>query len=98
VEDYGGDVESVPVSARTGEGIENLLGMILFVAEMGNYKANPNRAATGSVIEAKLDKARGPVATVLVDHGTLNVGDVIVAGGYAGRIKALFNDKGKRIR
>jgi len=98
VEDFGGDVVSVPVSARTGDGIENLLEMILFVAEMGDYKANPNRAATGSVIEAKLDKARGSVATVLVDNGTLNVGDVIVAGGYSGRIKALFNDKGKRIR
>jgi translation initiation factor IF-2 len=98
VEDYGGDVVTVPVSARSGEGIDNLLEMVLFVAEMGNYKANPNRSAVGSVIEAKLDKARGPVATVLVENGTLNVGDVIVVGGYSGRIKALFNDKGKRIR
>ncbi|HZT06607.1 MAG TPA: translation initiation factor IF-2 [Chloroflexota bacterium] len=98
VEDYGGDVVMVPVSARTGEGIETLLEMILFVAEMGNYRANPHRTATGSVIEAKLDKARGPVATVLVENGTLSVGDVIVVGGYSGRIKALFNDKGKRIR
>jgi translation initiation factor IF-2 len=65
---------------------------------MGNYKANPNRSATGAVIEAKLDKARGPVATVLVEKGTLKVGDVIVAGAASGRVKALFNDKGKRIR
>jgi len=98
VEDYGGDTVMVPVSARTGEGVETLLEMILFVAEMGSYKANPNRPAVGSVIEAKLDKARGPVASVLVENGTLNVGDVIVVGGYSGRIKALFNDKGKRIR
>ncbi len=98
VEDYGGDTVLVPVSARTGQGIDTLLEMILFVAEMGNYRANPHRPAAGTVIEAKLDKARGPVATVLVEKGTLNVGDVIVAGAASGRVKALFNDKGKRIR
>ncbi|MPZ13948.1 MAG: translation initiation factor IF-2 [Chloroflexi bacterium] len=98
VEDYGGDIVSVPVSARTGEGLETLLEMILFVAEMGNYRANPHRAAAGTVIEAKLDKARGPVATVLVENGMLNVGEVIVAGSHFGRTKALFNDKGKRVR
>jgi translation initiation factor IF-2 len=98
VEDYGGDVVLVPVSARNGQGIDTLLEMILFVAEMGDFRANPNRAATGAVIEAKLDKARGPVATVLVEKGTLHVGDVIVAGAASGRVKALFNDKGKRIR
>jgi len=98
VEDYGGDAVLVPVSARSGQGIDTLLEMILFVSEMGNYKANPNRAAVGAVIEAKLDKARGPVATVLVEKGTLRVGDVIVAGAASGRVKALFNDKGKRIR
>ncbi|MBM2809405.1 MAG: infB [Chloroflexi bacterium] len=98
VEDYGGDVVTVPVSARTGEGIDTLLEMVLFVAEMGNYKANPHRSGVGTVIEAKLDKARGPVATILVEKGTVHVGDVAIAGSYAGRIKALFNDKGKRIR
>jgi translation initiation factor IF-2 len=98
VEEYGGDVVFVPVSARTGEGIDTLLEMILVVAELGNYRAAPAIPANGSVIEAKLDKARGPVATVLVENGTLSVGSVIVVGGYSGRIKALFNDKGKRIR
>jgi translation initiation factor IF-2 len=98
VEDYGGEVVCVPVSARTGEGLETLLEMILFVAEMGNYRANPNRSASGTVIEAKLDKARGPVATVLVENGTLKVGDVIVVGAFSGRVKALFNDKGRRMK
>lgn len=98
VEEYGGDIVLVPVSARTGEGVEILLEMVLFVAEMGNYRANPNRSAVGTVIEAKLDKARGPVATALVESGTLKVSDVIVAGTSAGRIKALFNDKGRRVR
>jgi len=98
VEDYGGDVVTVPTSARSGEGVDTLLEMILTVAEMGNYRANPHRHAVGTVIEAKLDRARGPVATVLVANGTLKVGDVVVAGSSAGRIKALFNDKAKRIR
>jgi translation initiation factor IF-2 len=98
VEDYGGETVMVPVSARTGDGLDTLLEMVLFVAEMGNYRANPHRPATGAVIEAKLDKARGPVATVLVEKGTLHVGDVILAGAASGRVKALFNDKGKRIR
>jgi len=97
-EEYGGDTVVVPVSARTGEGVETLLEMILFVSEMGNYRANPKRPGLGTVIEAKLDKARGPVSTVLVENGTLNVGDVMVAGGFSGRIRALFNDRGKRIR
>jgi translation initiation factor IF-2 len=97
-EEYGGETVVVPVSARTGEGLDHLLEMILFLAEMGEFKANPNRPALGVVIEAKLDKARGPVCTVLVENGTLNVGDVVVVGGYSGRIKALFNDKGKRIK
>ena len=97
VEEFGGDTVCVPVSARTGEGVETLLDMILVVAEIANPRANPNRAATGVVIEAKLDKARGPVATVLVQNGTLRVGDVVAAGVASGRIKALFNDKGKRI-
>jgi translation initiation factor IF-2 len=98
VEEYGGDVVTIPTSARTGEGVDTLLEMILTVAEMGNYRANPHRPAVGTVIEAKLDRARGPVATVLVENGTLHVGDVIAVGGYSGRIKALFNDKAKRIR
>ena len=98
VEDYGGDVVTVPTSARTGEGIDTLLEMILTVAEMGNYRANPHRPAVGTVIEAKLDRARGPVATVLVENGTLRVGDVVVTGNVSGRIRALFNDKTKRIR
>jgi len=98
VEDYGGEVVTVPTSARTGEGVDTLLEMILTIAEMANYRANPHRSAVGSVIEAKLDRARGPVATVLVENGTLKVGDVLVVGSAAGRIRALFNDKGKRIR
>ncbi|MBI4214077.1 MAG: translation initiation factor IF-2 [Chloroflexi bacterium] len=97
IEEFGGDTVCVPVSARTGEGLDTLLDMILVVAEMGNPRANPNRAATGAVIEARLDKARGPVATVLVQNGTLHVGDVVAAGVASGRIKALFNDKGRRI-
>jgi translation initiation factor IF-2 len=98
VEDFGGDVVLVPVSARTGEGLDTLLEMVLVVAEIGSYQANIRVPANGTVIEAKLDKARGPVATVLVENGMLNVGDVIVVGGLAGRIKALFNDRGKRVR
>jgi translation initiation factor IF-2 len=96
--EFGGDDEVVPVSARTGEGIDNLLETILLVAEIGNYRANPHRPAIGTVIEAKLDRARGPIATVLVENGTLSIGDVIAVGAYSGRIKALFNDKGKRMR
>ncbi len=98
VEEYGGDVVSVPLSARNGEGIDALLEMLLVISEMGNHRANPTRSASGVVIEAKLDKARGPVATVLVQNGTLHAGDVIAAGGAAGRIKALSNDRGKRLR
>jgi translation initiation factor IF-2 len=97
-EEYGGDTIVVPVSARQKEGIDTLLEMILLVAEIAELKANPDRAATGVVIEAKLDKARGPVATVLVKSGTLKVGNAVVAGQYYGKIKALFDDKGKRLR
>src|SRR5262249_8407998 len=98
VESYGGDVPSVNVSARTREGIEDLLDVVLLVAEILELKANPTRSASGVVIEAKLDRARGPVATVLVQNGTLDVGDVVVVGGIYGKVKALFNDRGKRIR
>jgi translation initiation factor IF-2 len=98
VESYGGEVPSVPVSAKTQEGIPDLLDVVLLVADILDLKANPDRPATGVVIEAKLDRARGPVATVLVQNGTLEVGDVVVAGGAMGKVKALFNDRGKRMR
>ncbi|MGE5618157.1 MAG: translation initiation factor IF-2 [Sphingomonadaceae bacterium] len=97
-EEYGGQTVVVPVSARRKEGIDILLEMILLVAEMQELKANPSRPAAGVVIESKLDKARGPVATVLVKAGTLKVGDVLVAGGNFGKVKALFDDKGRRLR
>jgi translation initiation factor IF-2 len=97
-EEYGGDAIEVPVSARRKEGIDRLLEMILLVAEMGEFKANPNRPGSGVVIEAKLDRARGPVATVLVKSGTLKVGDVLVAGGSYGKVKALFDETGRRMR
>lgn len=97
-EEYGGDVVMVPVSARRKEGIDHLLEMLLLVSEMAELKANPNRPASGVVIEAKLDKARGPVATVLVKTGTLKPGDALVAGGNYGKVKALFDDRGKRLR
>src|SRR5262249_45679790 len=98
VEAYGGDVPSVGVSARTREGIEELLDVVLLVADILELKANPDRPASGLVIEAKLDRMRGPVATVLVQNGTLAIGDVVVAGSVVGKVKALFNDRGKRIR
>src|SRR5579884_1978626 len=98
VESYGGDVPAVRVSARTREGIEDLLDVVLLVADIQELKANPDRPAAGVVIEAKLDRARGAVATVLVQNGTLAVGDTVVAGGAWGKVKALFNDRGKRIR
>ncbi|WP_110943166.1 translation initiation factor IF-2 [Inediibacterium massiliense] len=98
IEEWGGDVISVPVSAKTGEGIENVLEMILLVAEMLELKANPKKLALGTVIEAKLDKSRGPVATILVQNGTLKVGDSLVAGASYGRIRAMINDKGKNIK
>ncbi|MHB8990884.1 MAG: translation initiation factor IF-2 [Chloroflexota bacterium] len=97
-EEYGGQTIVVPVSARRKEGIDTLLEMLLLVAEMQEFKANPTRDAAGVVIEAKLDKARGPVATVLVKAGTLKVGDVLVAGSNYGKVKALFDDKGRRLR
>ncbi|HBM75808.1 MAG TPA: translation initiation factor IF-2 [Clostridiaceae bacterium] len=97
-EDWGGDTICVLVSAKTGEGIDNLLEMILLVAEMSELKANPNRLANGVVIESKLDKGRGPVATVLIKNGTLKVGDHIVAGVTYGKVRAMFDDKGKSVR
>ena len=98
VEDWGGDVISVPVSAKTGEGIVNLLEMILLQAEMLELRANPNRLAMGSVIEARLDKAKGPVATLLVTNGTLQTGQSVVAGTCAGRIRLMTDFKGKTIK
>jgi len=97
-ENWGGDTIIVPVSAHTGEGVDNLLEMILLVAEVQNFRANPNRKARGIIIEARLDKGRGPVATVLVKNGTLNVGDTIVAGTAYGRVRAMTNDKGERVK
>ena len=97
-EEWGGDTISVPVSARNKEGIDELLEMILLVAEMQELKANPNRKAVGTVIEAQLDKGRGPVPTVLVQKGTLRVGDMVVCGSASGRIRAMFDDKGKNVK
>jgi len=98
VEDWGGDVIAVPVSARQKTGIDTLLEMIILVSEMEELRANPNKRAVGTVIEAKLDKGRGPVATVLVEGGTLNVGDPIVAGLASGKVRAMINSKGKRVK
>ena len=97
VEDWGGDVISVPVSAKTGDGIRNLLEMILLQAEVLELKANPDRLALGTVIEARLDKAKGPVATLLVTNGTLKAGQSVVAGTCAGRIRLMTNHKGETI-
>lgn len=93
-EDWGGDTIVCKISAKNREGLDNLLEMILLVAEMGDLKANPNRRASGAVIEAKLDRGRGPVATVLVQTGTLNIGDVIIAGTSVGRVRAMTDDVG----
>jgi len=97
-EDWGGDVITMPVSAKTGEGIDELLEMVLMVAEVEELKANPNRMAIGTIIEAQLDKGRGPVATILVQKGTLNSGDIVISGTSTGRIRAMFDDKGKKIK
>ena len=97
-EDWGGSTIFVPVSAHTGEGIDTLLEMILLSAEVLELKANPNRAARGLVIEAQLDKGKGPVATILVQKGTLHVGDFIAAGACNGKVRAMMDDKGRRIK
>ncbi|MGI6698027.1 MAG: translation initiation factor IF-2 [Clostridia bacterium] len=97
LEEWGGDTIGVEVSAHTGEGIDELLEMVLLVADMQELKANPDRNAVGTVIEAKLDKGRGPVATVLVQKGTLRVGDSIVVGATYGKVRAMTDDNGKRI-
>ena len=97
-EEWGGDIICVPVSAMTGMGIDELLENILLVAEVKELKANPNRLGKGTVIEAKLDKGRGPVATILVQNGTLNSGDIIIAGTAVGRVRTMRNDKGEEIK
>ncbi|HEY5521175.1 MAG TPA: translation initiation factor IF-2 [Candidatus Limnocylindrales bacterium] len=97
IEEYGGDVPLVPVSARTGAGLDDLLDTILIVADVQELKANPKRKAVGTVVEAEMDKGRGPVATVLVQTGTLNLGDIVVAGDTYGRVRALQNSLGERI-
>ena len=96
-EAWGGDTICVPVSAITGEGIDQLLEMISLVAEVADLKANPNRRAKGVVVEARLDKGRGPIATLLVQNGTLHAGDVIIAGSSVGRVRVMNNDKGQPI-
>lgn len=97
-EDWGGSTVFVPVSAKSGEGIEQLLEMILLTAEVLELKANPNRRARGLVIEAELDKGRGPVATILVQKGTLKVGDFVSAGAASGKVRAMVDDKGRRVK
>lgn len=97
-EDWGGDTITVPVSAKQRIGIDDILEMILLVAEVQELKANPNRNAVGTIVEAQLDKGRGPVATVLVQKGTINVGDMVVSGTASGRIRAMFDDKGKKVK
>ena len=96
-DDWGGDITMVPVSAIRGENLDTLLEMILTVAEMEDLSANPNRSAKGTVIEAHLDKARGPVATLLVQNGTLRVGDIVVAGSALGKVRAMIDDRGDRV-
>ena len=98
VEEWGGDVICVPVSAKTGEGIDDLLEMVNLSAEVLELKANPDRLAQGTVIEAKLDKGRGPVATMLVQKGTLKQGDIIIAGTSVGRVRVMRNDRGRTVK
>lgn len=97
-EEWGGDVICVPVSAKTGQGIDDLLENVILTADVLELKANPNRLAKGSIIEARLDKGRGPVATVLVQNGTLRLGDVIIAGTAVGRVRTMTDDKGRAVK
>ena len=97
-EEWGGDTIVCPISAKTGMGIDELLEMVIVTAEVAELKANPNRAAKGTVIEARLDKARGPVATLLVQNGTLKQGDVVIAGTAVGRVRVMTNDKGRTVK
>jgi translation initiation factor IF-2 len=98
IEEYGGDVPLVEVSAKSGQGLDELIEMVLLVSDLQEFKANPDRSAIGTIVEAELDKARGAVATALIQTGTLNVGDIIVVGETFGRVRALENDRGKRVK
>jgi len=97
-EEWGGDTIIVPISAKTGMGLDDLLEMVLLTAEVQELKANPNRRAKGTVIEARLDKTRGPVATLLVQNGTLKQGDIVIAGTSVGRVRVMTNDKGRTVK
>ena len=97
-EEWGGDTIICPISAKTGMGLDNLLEMVLLTAEVQELKANPDRRAKGTVIEARLDKTRGPIATMLVQNGTLNQGDIIIAGTAVGRVRVMTNDKGRTVK
>ena len=97
-EEWGGDTIIVPISAKTGKGLDELLEMVLLTAEVQELKANPNRRAKGTVIEARLDKTRGPVATLLVQNGTLKQGDIVIAGTAVGRVRVMTNDKGRTVK
>ena len=97
-EEWGGDTIIVPISAKTGQGLDDLLEMVILTAEVQELKANPNRRAKGTVIEARLDKNRGPIATLLVQNGTLNQGDIVIAGTAVGRVRVMTNDKGRTVK
>ena len=97
-EEWGGDTIIVPISAKTGMGLDDLLEMVILTAEVQELKANPNRRAKGTVIEARLDKNRGPIATLLVQNGTLNQGDIVIAGTAVGRVRVMTNDKGRTVK
>ena len=97
-EEWGGDTVIVPISAKTGMGLDDLLEMVILTAEVQELKANPNRRAKGTVIEARLDKTRGPIATLLVQNGTLNQGDIVIAGTSVGRVRVMTNDKGRTVK
>ncbi|MBQ7346045.1 MAG: translation initiation factor IF-2, partial [Oscillospiraceae bacterium] len=97
-EEWGGDTVIVPISAKTGMGLDDLLEMVILTAEVQELKANPNRRAKGTVIEARLDKTRGPVATLLVQNGTLKQGDIVIAGTSVGRVRVMTNDKGRTVK
>ena len=97
-DEWGGDTPCIPISAKTKDGIEELLEMVLLIADMKELKANPDRSAKGTVIEARLDKGRGPIATILVQNGTLKTGDIIVAGSTVGRVRVMTDDAGRRVK
>ena len=97
-EEWGGDVPCIPISAKKRIGLDDLLEMVILVSDIKELKANPKRAAKGTVIEARLDKGRGPIATILVQNGTLKIGDVVVAGTAVGKVRAMINDKGERVK